>query len=155
MLGYPYAVGDRIAKAMPPLIMGRDTPLAACLELTPGMEEGYKMAADLRKTDGLEQVHDGAEVLYAIWPNFDPGEAAGVPALLAAARRALYAKAFELSLRQDRSRDTQLRYVEAVHASVIPLPINSGSALNRRRHSASLSTSLSQRVRNSVPCVAS
>ena len=48
VLGYPYAVGDRIAKAMPPLIMGRDTPLAACLELTPGMEEGYKMAADLR-----------------------------------------------------------------------------------------------------------
>ena len=49
VLGYPYAVGDRIAKAMPPLIMGRDTPLAACLELTPGMEEGYKMAADLRE----------------------------------------------------------------------------------------------------------
>ena len=48
VLGYPYAVGDRIAKAMPPLVMGRDTPLAACLELTPGFEEGYKMAADLR-----------------------------------------------------------------------------------------------------------
>ena len=27
VLGYPYAVGDRIAKAMPPLVMGRDTPL--------------------------------------------------------------------------------------------------------------------------------
>ncbi|MDQ4089698.1 MAG: DNA polymerase III subunit alpha, partial [Actinomycetota bacterium] len=49
VLGYPYAVGDRIAKAMPPLIMGRDTPLAACLEPTPGYEEGYKMAADLRE----------------------------------------------------------------------------------------------------------
>jgi len=48
VLGYPYAVGDRIAKAMPPLVMGRDTPLAACLDLTPGFEEGYKMAADLR-----------------------------------------------------------------------------------------------------------
>ena len=48
VLGYPYAVGDRIAKLMPPLIMGRDTPLAACLELTPGYEEGYKMAAELR-----------------------------------------------------------------------------------------------------------
>jgi len=49
VLGYPYAVGDRIAKAMPPLVMGRDTPLAACLELTPGYEEGYKMAAELRE----------------------------------------------------------------------------------------------------------
>ena len=46
------------------------------------------VAADLRKTDGLEQVLAGAEALYAIWPNFDPGEAAGVTALLAAARRA-------------------------------------------------------------------
>nr|MDQ3641052.1 DNA polymerase III subunit alpha [Actinomycetota bacterium] len=49
VLGYPYAVGDRIAKAMPPLVMGRDTPLPACLELTPGYEEGYKMASDLRE----------------------------------------------------------------------------------------------------------
>ncbi|MDP1804610.1 MAG: DNA polymerase III subunit alpha, partial [Acidimicrobiales bacterium] len=48
VLGYPYAVGDRIAKLMPPLIMGRDTPLAACLEQKPGYEEGYKMAAELR-----------------------------------------------------------------------------------------------------------
>ncbi|MGH9190345.1 MAG: DNA polymerase III subunit alpha [Acidimicrobiales bacterium] len=48
VLGYPYAVGDRIAKAMPPLVMGRDTPLAACLEITPGHEDGYKMAAELR-----------------------------------------------------------------------------------------------------------
>ena len=27
VLGHPYAVGDRVAKAMPPLVMGRDTPL--------------------------------------------------------------------------------------------------------------------------------
>ncbi|MDP8938247.1 MAG: DNA polymerase III subunit alpha, partial [Actinomycetota bacterium] len=48
VLGYPYAVGDKIAKAMPPLVMGRDTPLPACLEKTPGHEDGYKMAAELR-----------------------------------------------------------------------------------------------------------
>ena len=48
VLGYPYAVGDRIAKLMPPLIMGRDTPLAACLEPAPGFEDGYKMAGELR-----------------------------------------------------------------------------------------------------------
>jgi DNA-directed DNA polymerase III PolC len=48
VLGYPYAVGDRIAKLMPPLIMGRDTPLAACLAPVAGQEDGYKMAAELR-----------------------------------------------------------------------------------------------------------
>src|SRR4051812_35443348 len=49
VLGYPYAVGDRVAKAMPPLVMGRDTPLYACLDVTPGFEDGYKTAADLRE----------------------------------------------------------------------------------------------------------
>ncbi|MBX3313608.1 MAG: DNA polymerase III subunit alpha [Actinobacteria bacterium] len=48
VLGYPYAVGDKVAKAMPPLIMGRDTPLYACLDKHPKFEDGYKMAADLR-----------------------------------------------------------------------------------------------------------
>ncbi|MEY2417648.1 MAG: polymerase subunit alpha [Actinomycetota bacterium] len=48
VLGYPYVVGDKIAKAMPPLIMGRDTPLAACLEQLTGHEDGFKMAGDLR-----------------------------------------------------------------------------------------------------------
>jgi DNA polymerase-3 subunit alpha len=48
VLGLPYAVGDRIAKAMPPLVMGRDTPLRACFEPTPGYEDGYAAAAELR-----------------------------------------------------------------------------------------------------------
>jgi DNA polymerase-3 subunit alpha len=48
VLGYPYAVGDKIAKLMPPLVMGRDTPLRACLEAVEGYTDGYKMAADLR-----------------------------------------------------------------------------------------------------------
>ena len=48
VLGLPYAIGDRIAKAMPPLVMGRDTPLAACLERQPGHEDGYVAAAGLR-----------------------------------------------------------------------------------------------------------
>src|SRR3990167_9471542 len=43
VLGYPYVVGDKVAKAMPPLVMGRDTPLYACLEPIPGFEDGYKM----------------------------------------------------------------------------------------------------------------
>jgi len=48
VLGYPYAMGDRIAKLMPPLVMGRDTPLHACLESTPGYEDGFKVASELR-----------------------------------------------------------------------------------------------------------
>jgi DNA polymerase-3 subunit alpha len=49
VLGHPYAVGDRVAKAMPPLVMGRDTPLYACLEPHQKFEDGYKMAAELRE----------------------------------------------------------------------------------------------------------
>ena len=48
VLGYPYAVGDKIAKLMPPLVMGRDTPLRACLEEVEGYGDGYKMASELR-----------------------------------------------------------------------------------------------------------
>ena len=48
VLGYPYGLGDRIAKAMPPLVMGRDTPLYACLDPYPKFEDGYKMATELR-----------------------------------------------------------------------------------------------------------
>jgi DNA polymerase-3 subunit alpha len=48
VLGYPYIVGDKIAKAMPPLIMGRDTPIGACLKLDPMHEGGFKMAGELR-----------------------------------------------------------------------------------------------------------
>ena len=49
VLGYPYLVGDRIAKAMPPLVMGRDTPLAACLTQEEGHEDGFKAASELRE----------------------------------------------------------------------------------------------------------
>ncbi|HEX4161789.1 MAG TPA: DNA polymerase III subunit alpha [Acidimicrobiales bacterium] len=48
VLGKPYIVGDKIAKAMPPLIMGRDTPLRACLTKTEGHEDGFASAGELR-----------------------------------------------------------------------------------------------------------
>jgi DNA polymerase-3 subunit alpha len=48
VLGYPYGVGDRIAKAMPPLVMGRDTPLKYCFEQSEKYADGYKAAAELR-----------------------------------------------------------------------------------------------------------
>src|SRR3546814_17694020 len=49
VLGHDYGTGDRIAKAMPPLIMGRDTPLYACLEEHPKYSDGYKMATEIRE----------------------------------------------------------------------------------------------------------
>jgi DNA polymerase-3 subunit alpha len=49
VLGYPYSVGDRIAKAMPPLVMGRDTPLWACLDKHDKYADGYKAASELRE----------------------------------------------------------------------------------------------------------
>ena len=48
VLGYPYGVGDKLAKAMPPMVMGRDTPLKYCFEESPKYADGYKAAADLR-----------------------------------------------------------------------------------------------------------
>ena len=48
VLGYPYGVGDKIAKAMPPLVMGRDTPLKYCFEQSPKYADGYKAATELR-----------------------------------------------------------------------------------------------------------
>src|SRR5664279_84751 len=48
VLGYPYIVGDKIAKAMPPLVMGQDLPLEACLARTEGYEEGFAAAGELR-----------------------------------------------------------------------------------------------------------
>ena len=46
------------------------------------------VAADLTDAAAVEPLLAGAEALYLIWPNFDPDEAAGATALLAAARRA-------------------------------------------------------------------
>jgi DNA polymerase-3 subunit alpha len=54
VLGYPYLVGDRIAKAMPPLVMGRDTPLWACLQRSEGHEDGYSAAQGLREMYGAD-----------------------------------------------------------------------------------------------------
>ena len=49
VLGHPYAVGDKIAKLMPPLVMGRDTPLHACFDEQEKYKDGYGMAKELRQ----------------------------------------------------------------------------------------------------------
>ena len=48
VLGYPPQLGDKIAKAMPPLVMGQDLPLEACFTPMPGFEARYAEAAELR-----------------------------------------------------------------------------------------------------------
>lgn len=49
ILGYPYALGDKLAKAIPPIIRGRETPLWACFTENENYLEGYKLAAELRQ----------------------------------------------------------------------------------------------------------
>jgi DNA polymerase-3 subunit alpha len=56
VLGLPYATGDKVAKLMPPLVMGRDVPLKWCLERHPDegeqarfYQDGYAAAAELRE----------------------------------------------------------------------------------------------------------
>ena len=70
VLGYPYGVGDRLAKAMPPMVMGRDTPLKYCFEQSPKYADGYKAAADLRAMydteDDLKKVIDVARGLEGL-----------------------------------------------------------------------------------------
>lgn len=48
VLDKPFILGDKTAKLMPPLMMGRDTPLAACMTEDPKHLEGYGMAQGLR-----------------------------------------------------------------------------------------------------------
>jgi len=45
VLGMPFSVGERLTKAMPPAIMGKDIPLSAVVDPT---ADRYKEAADLR-----------------------------------------------------------------------------------------------------------
>jgi DNA polymerase-3 subunit alpha len=70
VLGFPYGVGDRIAKAMPPLVMGRDTPLRYCFEQNEKYLDGYKAAAELRSMyDGdpdVQRVVDVAKGLEGL-----------------------------------------------------------------------------------------
>ena len=70
VLGLPYGVGDRIAKAMPPLVMGRDTPLKYCFEPSEKYADGYKAAADLRAMydadDDVRKVVDVAKGLEGL-----------------------------------------------------------------------------------------
>ena len=55
VLNFPYSLGDKLAKAMPPLVLGRDTPLWACLEKSEDHADGYTAAAELREMCGKDE----------------------------------------------------------------------------------------------------
>ncbi|MFM8776340.1 MAG: DNA polymerase III subunit alpha, partial [Actinomycetota bacterium] len=70
VLGLPYAVGDRVAKVMPPVVMGRDTPLRYCFEQNEKHVDGFRAAADLRtmyeSDPAVKQVVDVARGLEGL-----------------------------------------------------------------------------------------
>jgi len=56
----------------------------------PGLEAlgAEVVSAELTRPQPWRELLDGAEALHLVWPNFDPAEAEGAPALFAEARRA-------------------------------------------------------------------
>jgi DNA polymerase-3 subunit alpha len=67
VLDHPYAVGDRIAKAVPEPIMGRTTPLSACLKREEGYSAGYDLAGDLRTMyEDDDQVREVVDVALGL-----------------------------------------------------------------------------------------
>jgi DNA polymerase-3 subunit alpha len=61
VLGHPYSIGDRLAKAMPPSILGKEATLAQCLnppatEADSEVKDWYSNAADLRELYRTDQV---------------------------------------------------------------------------------------------------
>ena len=61
VLGYPVPLADKISKAMPPLILGRDTPIQYCLEKSDKYRDGYIAAVELR--DMVEKNADVAKIV--------------------------------------------------------------------------------------------
>src|SRR5258705_10530761 len=67
VLGFPYAVGDRIPKAMPPPVMGKDVPLSALFE--PKAErygEGKEFRAIYDSEPDVRRVVDTAKGLEGL-----------------------------------------------------------------------------------------
>ena len=56
VLGHEYGVGDRIAKLMPALQQGRDTPLRYCFEFSEEHADGYREAQGLRDLVEADEV---------------------------------------------------------------------------------------------------
>lgn len=87
------AAGGRTGTAVVRALRARDLPVRAVVSRRgrrPELEElGAEVVhAELTQPLPWADVLAGAEAFYLIWPNFDPEEAEGAPALFAQARRA-------------------------------------------------------------------
>jgi uncharacterized protein YbjT (DUF2867 family) len=83
------------------------------------------VSADLAEPAAVEPLLTGADALYLVWPNFDPAEALGATALLAAARRAGVARFVYHSVLRPQARSlphhaAKDRVEEAVDAGGMP-----------------------------------
>ena len=58
VLGHPYSLGDRVAKQMPPSILGKDATLVQCLE-APGPEADQVARDHFTEAAGLREMYDG------------------------------------------------------------------------------------------------
>jgi DNA polymerase III subunit alpha len=67
VLGYPFAVGDRITKAMPPAVMGKDIPLSATSDTThPRYPETTEIRALLESDPDVAKIFDTARGLEGL-----------------------------------------------------------------------------------------
>jgi uncharacterized protein YbjT (DUF2867 family) len=87
------AAGGRTGAAVVRALWSRGRRVRALVGSSQPRPELTALSADVVATDltdpaAVERLLAGAEALYLIWPNFDPGETGGAVALLAAARRA-------------------------------------------------------------------
>ena len=87
------AAGGRTGTAVVRALRARSLPVRALVGTPRAHPQLSALGADVAATElagpaGLVPHLAGAVALYVIWPNFDPGEAAGAAALFAAARRA-------------------------------------------------------------------
>ncbi len=58
VLGYPYAMGDRITKAMPPAVMGKDIPLSGIFDPdAPALQRGRRDPHAVRAGPGRQEGH--------------------------------------------------------------------------------------------------
>ena len=59
MLGHPFAIGEKLTKAMPPPVMAKDIPLSGIIDPT---HPRYKEAAEFRRSD-RDRAEDLREVV--------------------------------------------------------------------------------------------
>ena len=52
VLGHPFAVGEKLTKAMPPAVMGKDIPLAGIFDRPPPLQGGRGLPCALRERGG-------------------------------------------------------------------------------------------------------